>query len=100
MKKLFAWCIGVGLAWPAVAGAEVLDFGQPVPQGARSRAPAPDRAEPPPKKIIFGDEDPVVGKLQGVDGQSVMLAPPSKFGSLLKLRVSFVPEMLKSAENF
>ncbi len=99
MNKLFAFCIGVTLAAPSLARAEVLDFGQPVPQATRTKK-AVEPALPAPKKIIFGDEDPVVGVLRGVDGTGVVVVPPSKFGNLIMLRASFVPEMLKSAENF
>lgn len=98
MRKLFALCIGIGVGLPGVAAAEVMDMGQPVPQ--RARTGGQEAQLPPPKKIIFGEEDPVVGELPSGDGLTIRTTTARKFGSLIKLRGSFVPEMLKSAENF
>ncbi len=95
MKKLFALCIGIGIGLPAVAAAEVMDLGRPVPQRRHTQAQGPA----PAKTIIFGDEDPVVGALPNGDGTEIYVRPGGRFPGLIKLRSSFVAEMLKSAEN-
>ncbi len=90
MKKLFALCIGIGIARPAVAAGEV------PPQRRRAQAEEPA----PAKTIIFRDEDPVVGALPNGDGTEIHVRLGARFPGLIKLRASFVAEMLKSAESF
>ena len=98
MRELVAILIAIGVGLPALAGAEVMDLGRPVPQ--RSKTRADEAPPPPPKKIIFEDGDPVVGQLPAGDAAEVRSRNKRDFPNLIKLRGSFVHEMLKSAENF
>jgi RNA polymerase sigma factor (sigma-70 family) len=63
-----------------------------------SPAPAPD-APPPPQRMVFGDEL-VDGDVLGPDGEIIRMMPPLEQPSLIEIRRHFVPEMLKSLEDF
>jgi hypothetical protein len=57
------------------------------------------RPPQPAAKHIDIDEDEVVeGAKQNPDGEGVFARKRSRFGTLIKLRENFTPELLKSAE--
>lgn len=51
------------------------------------------------KKIDFGKGDTLEGDRPAGDGETITGVSGTRFGSLLRLRTSFVPEILKSAES-
>jgi RNA polymerase sigma-70 factor (ECF subfamily) len=69
-----------------------------VPKIVTSPAPAPDEP-PPPQRMIFGD-DLVDGTVQGPDGEIIRMMPRIVEPSLIEIRQHFVPEMVKSLEDF
>jgi RNA polymerase sigma-70 factor (ECF subfamily) len=75
----------------------------PRPKTAQPRivttpTPAPD-APPPPQRMVFG-EDLVEGSVLGPDGEIIRMMPPVKQPSLIEIRREFVPEMLKTLEDY
>jgi hypothetical protein len=71
---------------------------KPAPRIVTTQTPAPD-APPPPQHMEFGD-DVVEGTLFGPEGEPIVSIRPAAQPSLIELRREFVPEMLKSLENF
>lgn len=71
---------------------------RPSPKIVTSPAPAPDDP-PPPQRMVFGD-DLVDGSVQGPDGEFIQMMPRIAEPSLIEIRQHFVPEMLKSLEDF
>ena len=65
---------------------------QPVPAGAPVAAPA--RVQ----RLTF-DDDVVTGGRDLGDGDVIRIRPPIKHLSLVRARDSFVPELIKSAED-
>jgi RNA polymerase sigma-70 factor (ECF subfamily) len=69
-----------------------------VPKTVVSPAPPTD-APPPPQRMVFG-EDLVEGSVLGPDGERIQMIPPAAEPSLIEIRRHFVPEMLKTLEDF
>jgi len=61
------------------------------PTGGKQPAPAP-------KHIDIDDDEVVEGANQNPEGQDIFARKRARFGTLIKLRESFTPELLKSAE--
>lgn len=55
-------------------------------------------AAPPPKHIDIDTADVVEGATPSASGQEVFARKQARFGSLMKLRQDFRPELLKSGE--
>ena len=70
----------------------------PAPEIVTSPAPAPDEP-PPPQRMVFGD-DLIDGSVQGPDGEIIRMMPRIAEPSLIEIRQHFVPEMIKSLEDF
>ncbi len=70
----------------------------PAPRIVVSPTPAPD-APPPPQRMVFG-EDLVEGSVLGPDGELIRMMPRVAQPSLIEIRRAFVPEMVKSLEDF
>ena len=52
------------------------------------------------KKTVYDfDDDVVEGELMRPDGELIGERKKSKHSSLIKIRLNFIPEMLKSAED-
>lgn len=52
------------------------------------------------KKTVYDfDDDVVEGELMRPDGEYIDTRRKAKHSSLIKIRLNFIPEMLKSAEN-
>jgi len=49
--------------------------------------------------MVFG-EDLVEGSVLGPDGERIQMIPPAAEPSLIEIRRHFVPEMLKTLEDF
>jgi hypothetical protein len=60
--------------------------------GARSPAPAP-------KHIDIDDDELVEGATKNPDGEALFARKRARFGTLIKLRQNFEPELLKSADD-
>jgi RNA polymerase sigma-70 factor (ECF subfamily) len=71
---------------------------RPVPKIVTSPAPAPDDP-PPPQRMVFG-EDFVEGNVVGPEGERLTLVRPAPQPSLIEIRREFIPEMVKSLEDF
>ncbi len=71
---------------------------RPAPRIVTSPAPAPDDP-PPPQRMVFGD-DLVDGSVRGPDGEIIRMMPRIAEPSLIEIRQHFVPEMVKSLEDF
>ncbi len=54
---------------------------------------------PKAQHIDIDDADVVTGGLMGPDGSPIEVVKPGVHVSLIKIRWSFVPEMVKSAED-
>jgi hypothetical protein len=66
---------------------------------ATGGAPAKQQQPQPAAKHIDIDDDEVVeGANQNPDGEDVFARKRARFGTLIKLRENFTPELLKSAE--
>jgi RNA polymerase sigma-70 factor (ECF subfamily) len=70
----------------------------PSPRIVTSLAPDPD-VPPPVQHMIFG-EDLVEGSVRGPEGEIIRTMPPAPQSSLIEIRRNFVPEMVKSLEDF
>ncbi|MCU1277027.1 MAG: hypothetical protein JWM53_573 [bacterium] len=64
--------------------------------GAKHAQPAP--AQPAAKHIDIDDDEVVEGGTANAAGEDVFARKKSRFGTLIKLRADFLPELLKSAE--
>jgi hypothetical protein len=71
---------------------------KPAPKIVTSLAPAPDEP-PPPQRMVFG-EDLVEGNVLGPDGETIRLMPVVTHSSLIEIRRDFLPETVKSLEDF
>jgi hypothetical protein len=54
--------------------------------------------QPTPKHIDVDEDEVVEGANQNPDGEGVFARKRARFGTLIKLREDFRPELLKSAE--
>ncbi len=64
--------------------------------GAKKPVPAADK-EPAPQILTYGEGDEVEGGVFGPDGNVVGSTRGSKHHSLVRVRTTFIPELLKSA---
>jgi RNA polymerase sigma-70 factor (ECF subfamily) len=75
----------------------------PQPPSAARKVAAPtdpvDDAPPPVQRMVFGD-DLIDGTVQGPEGETIRMMLPLPEPSLIEIRRHFVPEMLKSLEDF
>jgi len=71
------------------------------PALALAKKPAAPTADKPPaaKHLSYDEGDELIGDLHGPDGSAVSVAPGSKHPSLMKVRTTFIPELLKRAED-
>lgn len=70
------------------------------PARARKGKAKPAATEPPKtRSLIFDEGDNVDGNRLSPDGDSMTSQQAAKHTSLIRVRVSFVPEILKSAED-
>jgi hypothetical protein len=53
---------------------------------------------PAPRHIDVDEDEVVEGGLQGAQGDALLTRKQARFGTLLKLRTDFVPELVKSGE--
>jgi hypothetical protein len=53
---------------------------------------------PAAKHIDIDDDEVVEGANQNPDGDALLARKRARFGTLIKLRENFTPEMIKSAE--
>jgi hypothetical protein len=81
-------CLGLGLLLGAPA------LARPEKERPREEATYPTRTH------YEFDDDLVEGGLENPDGTIVGTRLPAKHTSLIKLRNDFVPELIKSAEDF
>ncbi|HLK90761.1 MAG TPA: RNA polymerase sigma factor [Polyangia bacterium] len=68
------------------------------PRIVTAPAPAPD-APPPLQRMEFGD-DLVEGAVVGPEGEPIVSMRPAEQPSLIEIRRQFVPEMLKTLEDY
>jgi hypothetical protein len=68
-----------------------------VPATAQKRARPP--APPPVQRLDFGDGDTVEADVNLPSGEQVMVRTGSKHPSLIRLRTTFVPEMVRDANR-
>jgi len=54
---------------------------------------------PAPKHIDIDDDEVVEGTNKNPDGEAIFAKKRARFGTLIKLRQDFKPELLKSAED-
>ena len=54
--------------------------------------------QPAPKHIDVDDDEVVEGATKNPDGEGVFARKVARFGTLIKLRENFTPELLKSAD--
>ena len=54
---------------------------------------------PPPTEVVFTDADTVRGELVRDDGEVITVRSRPSRNTLIRLRASFVNELLKDAEN-
>ncbi|MEZ4464259.1 MAG: hypothetical protein R3F60_05820 [bacterium] len=59
----------------------------------------PTPADPPARLVEFGEVDEVVGELQHPGGDLTEGRVDEALPSLIRVRVSFEPELLRSAED-
>jgi hypothetical protein len=69
-----------------------------VPAVASAKKPA-DK-EPAAKHVSYDDADEIEGGTLGPDGNAVNAKGTTRFSSLVKVRTTFVPELIKSAQNY
>jgi hypothetical protein len=69
-----------------------------VPAAASAKKPA-DK-EPAPQVLTYGDGDEIEGGTLGPDGNAVNAKGKTRFSSLVKVRTTFIPELIKSAQNY
>ena len=72
---------------------------RPAPRKAAPAVDPVDDVPPPVQRMVFGD-DLVDGTLQGPEGEIIRMMQPAPQPSLIEIRRHFVPEMVKSLEDF
>lgn len=95
MRNPFAHAIRVSAVGLAMAGAL---FPTSVVAG-KKKPPAPESSAPAKPQRMDFDDDVVDGTLTSPDYSVVDPTRAVRHGSLLKPRLTFVPELLKSAED-
>ena len=85
-------CVGMGLALLALSPIASA-------QKAPAKAPAGSDVQYKSKTVYDFDDDVVEGDLVRPEGELVGGKTNTKHSSLIKIRDTFVPEMLKSAED-
>jgi hypothetical protein len=66
---------------------------------ARASKAKPASAKPAKSKSFVFDGDDVDGDRLSPDGDTITTTDPAKHTSLIRVRTSFIPEILKSAED-
>lgn len=94
MKRSAALALLVSCALPCVAMAQTR-----LAAPARDSAPAKDVAYAKTTHMNYEDGDEVIGEMQRPDGDVVHVRGRIKQDSLLRVRMTFHHEMIKSAER-
>jgi hypothetical protein len=88
MRTLVCLVLTLGISVPCAVTA----------QTARKGGAQPD-SPPAPKRLIFEESERVTGAIQAPDGTPVLRVARQPGKRLHGVRQSFVPELLKSAED-
>jgi hypothetical protein len=93
-----AFVIGTSAAASAQGQARPANAKNDRSRRAKTRKSATPAAKTKPKTFIF-DGDDVGGSVQSPDGDTMVVNQPAAHTSLIKLRLNFIPEILKSADD-